>query len=172
MQNLRETLRRPLRLARVQLLLPQVALAERLRVRVESQKHLSIPQRVLLLHARSLRLRFSLRLTNHGLDFGRVDQTGDVGVRDDVRRDQEVFLQCRWRGRGTVDLIERGESRGSPDDEATEVATWRELEEVEGQDGAGLDTGDVAERAHKLPAVCVGVVDYQGSTALDVTTTA
>lgn len=43
-----------------------------------------------------------------------------------------------------------------------------ELEEVQGVDGAGLDTGDVAEGAHESLAVCLPVVDDQGATALTV----
>ena len=50
------------------------------------------------------------------------------------------------------------------------MAAGRELEEVEGEDGAGFETGDVAERADEFLAVFVGVVDYQGSAALAVTT--
>jgi hypothetical protein len=46
------------------------------------------------------------------------------------------------------------------------VTTGGELEEVEGEDGRGLDTGDVAEGLDEVLAVGLGVVDNQGSAAL------
>lgn len=44
-----------------------------------------------------------------------------------------------------VDRVEGSNGRLGPDDESTNVTTRGELEEVEGLDGAGLDTGDVLE---------------------------
>lgn len=44
-----------------------------------------------------------------------------------------------------VDRVEGGNGRLGPDDESTNVTTRGELEEVEGLNGAGLDTGDVLE---------------------------
>ena len=94
-QNLREMLRRPLRLLlRRELLLPQLLLTERLRIRVQPQQHLPITQRVLLLHARTLGLRIALGGPHHGLHLGAVDQAADVRVGDDVRGEQEVFLEA------------------------------------------------------------------------------
>ena len=43
-----------------------------------------------------------------------------------------------------------------------------ELEEVECVDGRGLDAGNVAEGAHEFFAVCLGIVDDEGPTALAV----
>ena len=74
----------------------------------------------------------------------------------------------RGLGGGAVDLIESLEGSGGPDDEAAEVATRGELEEVEGGDGRGLNTGDVAEALDDLLAVDSGVVDDEGTTALAV----
>jgi len=51
------------------------------------------------------------------------------------------------------------------------VATRGELEEVERVDGAGLDTGDVAESKDKILAILLGVVDNERTTALSVTAT-
>lgn len=48
------------------------------------------------------------------------------------------------------------------------MATRGELEEVEGVDGAGLDTWDVAEALDKVGAVGGRVVDDQGTAALAV----
>jgi hypothetical protein len=72
-------------------------------------------------------------------------------------------------GGGAVDLVEGLEGSGGPDDEATEVTTRGELEEVESGDGGGLDTGDVAESGDKLLAIDLGVVDDKRATSLAVT---
>lgn len=74
----------------------------------------------------------------------------------------------RGLGGGAVDLVQGLEGSRGPDDEATEVTTRGELEEVEGGDGAGLDTGDVAESSDELLAVNLGVVNDQRATALAV----
>lgn len=50
------------------------------------------------------------------------------------------------------------------------MSTGSELEEVQGVDGRGLDTWDVAESANKLLSVLVGVVDDERTTALPVAT--
>lgn len=74
----------------------------------------------------------------------------------------------RGLGGGAVDLVEGLEGLGGPDDEAAEVATRSELEQVEGGDGAGLDTGDVAEALDQVLAVSLSRVDDEGTTALAV----
>lgn len=104
------------------------------------------------------------------LDLRAVDQAGEVSLRDDVGREQEVLLERRRLGGGAVDFVEGLEGCRGPDDEPAQVAAGGELEEVEGVDGGGLDTGDVAEAADELLAVNLGVVDDQGSTALAVPT--
>jgi hypothetical protein len=71
-------------------------------------------------------------------------------------------------GGGTVDLVKGLESSRSPDDESAEVTTRGELEEVEGGDGAGLDTGDVAESSDELLAISLGGVDDERATSLAV----
>ena len=169
MQDLRKRLTSPLLLPTLtQALLTQLLLRERSRIRVQSQKHLLVLERVLLLHARALRCSVALRLVEHALHFAAVDQTGDVGVADDVAGEEEVGLQLRGLGRGAVDVVEGGESVGRPDDEAAEMTAGSELEEVQGVDGAGLDTGDVAECAHERLAVCLAVVDDEWAATLAV----
>ena len=169
MQDLRERLTSPLLLSTLtQPLLTELLLRKRSRIRVQSQQHLLVLERVLLLHARALRGSVALRLVQHALHLAAVDQTGDVGVADDVAGEEEVGLQLRGLGRRAVDVVERGEGVGRPDDEAAEVTAWRELEEVQGVDGAGLDTGDVAECADERLAVCLAVVDDEWATALAV----
>ncbi len=51
------------------------------------------------------------------------------------------------------------------------MATRSKLEQVEREDGAGLDTRDVAERKSGLLAIGLGVVDDERPTTLAVTTT-
>jgi hypothetical protein len=87
---------------------------------------------------------------------------------DDVGGEEEVLLEGGGRGGGAVDVVEGGEGRRGPDDEAAEVAAGRELEEVEREDGRRLDAGQVAERLGDLLAVDLGVVDDQGPAALAV----
>lgn len=123
---------------------------------VEAEEDLSVAERVLLLYGRSLGDGVTLGLLDDGLHFRAVDQAGDVGVAD------EVGLGRREDG------VQSREGRGGPDDEAAQVTTWGELEEVQGSDGRGLDTGDVAESANQLTAVGLGVVDDQGTAALAV----
>jgi hypothetical protein len=137
-------------------------------VGVQAQAHLLVNERVLLLDAGALGAGGALCGADHGLDFGRVDQAADVGLLDDVGGEEEVLLQGGGVGGAAVDVVERGEGRGRPDDEAAEVSAGRELEEVQGEDGGGLDAGQVAEGAGDLLAVDFGVVDDQGTAALSV----
>jgi hypothetical protein len=139
-------------------------------VRVEAEEDLLVAERVLLLDEGTLGAGLTLGLTEHGLDFGRVDDTGDVGIGKEVGGEEEVLLESRRSGSSTVNFVQSSESRGGPDNEATEVTTGGELEEVEGVDGGGLDTGDVAEGLDELLAVGLGVVDDEGTTALAETT--
>lgn len=135
---------------------------------VESEENLLVLERVLLLDASSLGLGFALGFSEDGLNFRRVDETGDVGVRDDVRGQEEVFLEGGCGGRGAIDLVESAESGRGPDNETSEMAAWGELEEVEGENGGGLDTGNVAEGPNEVLSVDIWVVDDERTTALAV----
>lgn len=137
-------------------------------VGVEAEEDLLVAQRVLLLDGGAAGDGLALGGVERGLDLGAVDEAGEVGLGDDVAGEQEVALVGRGLGGGAVDLVERLEGGRGPDDEAAEVATGRELEEVERGDGAGLDAGDVAEAGHELLAVDGGVVDDEGTAALAV----
>lgn len=92
------------------------------------------------------------------LDLVRVDETGDVGSRDlgggEANCQFVSLLISQIQSRNTsslearlllVDRVEGSNGRLGPDDESTNVTTRGELEEVEGLDGAGLDTGNVLE---------------------------
>ena len=126
-------------------------------------------QRVLLLDTSTLGLRLSLRSTDNALDFGRVDQTTDISLRDNVCGKEEVFLEGGGGGGRSVDGIESLEGGGGPDDETSQMSTWGELEEVERKDGGRLNTCDVAESAGDLLSIDLRVVDDQRTTALTVT---
>ena len=67
-QNLRKHLSLPYLLL-LNLRLSHLVLRKGLRVRVQPQQHLSILQRILLLHTRTLRQRSSLCRSNYGLNF-------------------------------------------------------------------------------------------------------
>lgn len=136
---------------------------------VESEKNLSVVERVLLLDTSALGACFALGGADDLLDFGGVDQTADICLLDDWGWEEEVLLQRRWGGGGAVDGVERLEGGGGPDDEASEVSTWCELQEVESEHGAGLNTGDVAESKVELLSVDFWVVDDERSTTLTVT---
>jgi hypothetical protein len=158
-------------LAIVGLDLTQLLLLESRSVGVEAEKDLLVLERVLLLHVATLGVLLALGSAENGLDFGGVDETGKVGLGDDVGGEEEVLLEVGRSGGGAVDLVQALESGGGPDDEAAEVTTGGELEEVEGMDGACLNTGNVAETLDEVLSVNLGVVDNQRSTALAVTTT-
>jgi len=88
---------------------------------------------------------------------------------DDGRWEEEVLLQVGGGGGGSVDGIKGLEGGGCPDNETSEMSTWCELEEVQGEDRRGLNTGDIAESKGELLSIDGRVVDDERSTALSVT---
>lgn len=153
------------------LLLLLSVLGEHRSVGVQAQHDLLVAQRVLLLDSRAASDGLTLGGVERALDFRAVDETGEIGLGDDVGGEEEVALVGGGLGGGAVDLVQSLEGGGGPDDEAAEVTTGGELEEVEGGDGAGLDTGDVAEALDELLAVDGGVVDDERAAALAVAAT-
>lgn len=135
-------------------------------VGVEAQLHLLVLEGVLLLHGGAAGDGLALGGIQRALNFGAVDETGQVGLGDDVGGDEEVALVGRSLGGGAVDLVEGLEGSRGPDDEAAQVATGGELQQVQGGDRAGLNTGDVAEALDDLLAVDNGVVDDERAAAL------
>ena len=148
--------------------MPQALLRVHGSIGVETEQNLLIAQRILLLHSPPLRDGGALDRTQHTLHLGAVDELGDVGLRDDVGWEEEVALELAGLGGAAVDGVESGESGGGPDDEAAEVASWRELEQVERVDGAGFHAGDVAEGAAEGSAVFLWLVDDERAAALGV----
>lgn len=137
-------------------------------VGVEAQHDLLVAQRVLL-NTGTLGQRATLGGAEDALDFGAVDQTAQVGLGNDVRRQQEVLLEVRRCCGSAVYAVKSLESSRGPDDESAEVATRGQLEKVESIDRAGLNTGQVASTLDELGTINLGVVDDEGSTALAVT---
>jgi hypothetical protein len=167
-ESLKETSGGSLGLASLSLLGTLVLLDESSVVGVKTEQNLLVAERVLLLDGSALGQGGTLGGVEDALDFGAVDQTGKVGVGNNVGGDQEVLLELRGLGGGAVDVVEGLEGSRGPDDEAAEVTTRGELEEVQGVDVAGLDTGQVAETLDELLAIDGGVVDDKGTAALAV----
>lgn len=147
-------------------LLSQLVLRILRSVGVETEQHLAIDKRILLLGHGTLRDARATPRTENGLNLGRIDQLGKIGLLNNGRRKQEVLLQLGRLGGGAVDLVERGKGGGSPDDKAAEVPTGCQLKEIEGIHGARLHAGDVPERQPHAFAVRHRIIHHQGSTAL------
>ena len=151
----------------------QLLLGEGLGVRVEPEHDLLVLERVLLEDTGLSSLLLggpAPDWSEDTLDFARVDQAGEVGLGDDVGRQEVVLLPLAGLGGGSVYGVEGTEGRLGPDDEASEVTAGGELEEVQGRYGAGLNTGDVAESLHDVGGTLVGrVEDDERTTALAVT---
>jgi hypothetical protein len=139
--------------------------ANNLVVGVETVHDTSVLERVLLLGEGSLVVLVTLS-TSDGLDFIRVDETSDIRVRDDVGGKNIVLLEGSGGLVGTVELVEKSESTGGPDDETTDVTTRSKLKQVQVADVDSLNTGKVAE---SLGNTVVLTIDNERSTALTVT---
>lgn len=124
---------------------------------------------VLLLDSGALGAGLALGGADDGLDLRGVDETSNIGLGDDGGWEEEVLLEGGWGGGGSVDGVQSLEGSGGPDNETSEMSTWGELEEVQGEDGGGLDTGDVAESKGKLLSINLWVVDDQWAATLAVT---
>ena len=154
----------------VDLLLAKTLLLVRGGVGVEAEHDLLVLERVLLLDVRTLGDGTATDGAEDALDLRAVDELVEVGLGHAVLGDEEVTLELRGLGGAAVDGVEGGEGVGRPDDETAKVSTRGELEEVEGVDVAGLDTGKVAESGDEVLAVLGGVVDDEGAATLDVAT--
>jgi len=143
--------------------LAELLLGEGSGVGVLAKHDLLVAERVLLLDVAALGLGLALGGAEDALDFRRVDEAGKVGLGDNVGGKEEALLAL-------VDGVELLDGSRGPDDETAEVTTRGELEEVEGIDGGGLNTGDVAEALDEVLAVGLGGVDDERTTALAVAT--
>lgn len=102
------------------------------------------------------------------MHFRGVNETANVGVGDKGRGEEEVFLESGGCSRRPVDFVQRFKGRGCPNDESAEVASWRELEQIERKDRAGFHARDIAEGADEVLAVGLGVVDDEGTATLTI----
>lgn len=150
--------------------LAQLLRAVGLGVGVQPEENLLVLERVLLLDTSSTTTLLdgtTLLSANNTLDLRGVDEAGNVGVGDSVSGEEVVLLEGGGGGGGAVELVKSRESGVGPDDETSEMSTRGELEEVEGLDGASLNTGDVPEGTSELDgALSLGVVDNERATAL------
>ena len=93
-----------------------------------------------------------------------VDEAGEVGDSHLGTREDKALLGALLSV-GAEELVELRKGVGGPHDEAAEVRTGGELEEVEGRDLAELNAGDVAEGAVDGRGL---LVDDHGALALHV----
>ena len=107
-----------------------------------------------------------------------ADDAGDVGVGDGGGGEEEAILDGGFLGEGTEDLVELLEGTLGPDDEASEVTTGGEVEEVQRVDVGGVKTIDVAEGRdalgvsedeHGATAVFVAAVAHLAAAGADLT---
>jgi hypothetical protein len=100
-------------------------------------------------------LTVALLGSEDGLDLVRVDDGGQVRVGHLGAGDLEALLERRSNLLGSVDVVELLEGALSPEDEATQVTTGSETEEVQARDLAQLHTGEVAEGAGQRTGLVV-----------------
>lgn len=77
---------------------------------VETELDLLVLERVLLLDCGALGDGSTLGRAEDGLDFGAVDELGNVWLCNGVRGKEEVPLKSGWLGGGAVDLVQSLES--------------------------------------------------------------
>jgi len=106
-------------------------------------------------------LRFA-DITESGLDGVRVDNASQIADRHAVAVELVSALLNTLNTVGTEDFIESLKSVSSVDDEAAEVTTRSELEQVEAVDIASINTRQVASSAlHKGVLI---TIDDEGTT--------
>lgn len=144
--------------------LTELLATENLGIGVETEENSLVDKRVLLLCPGAL-LDLLASGTNDRLDLVRVDETSNVGVGDLGGGEEVVALVEGSFVKGAKDLVEESKSTLGPDDEAAEVTTWGELEEIEATDVDELNTWKIAEC---LDDTVVLIVHNERTTALAV----
>jgi len=84
-----------------------------------------------------------LNVVKLGLNLVRVDDSGEIGAGHHASVELVAGLLDRLLSVGTEDLVEVLEGVGGEDDEAAEVTTGGELEQVKSVDVAHINTGEV-----------------------------
>ena len=87
------------------LLLTQLLFRVLRRVRIETDEHLSVPQRVLLLHHGALGDLAALDWSEYILDLRAIDKLAEVGLRNNGGWKEEVLLQCRRLSSAAIDGV-------------------------------------------------------------------
>lgn len=98
--------------------------------------------------------------SDNGLDFVRIDDSGDVGVGEDGSLQLEVALLVAGLSERTEHVVEGLDGGGSPDTESTELSTGGKGLQIQTVNISGFDTGDVSESLHESH-VFVGVHDQR-----------
>lgn len=106
---------------------------------------------------------------DNGLNFVRIDHTGQIGVGHDVLGYFEPTFNLGRGGVGTKNGIQFFESGFGPDQKSADVTSWGKRKKVQTFDVARVDTGDVAE---SFGQTLVLRVNDKRTFALDVTTVA
>jgi hypothetical protein len=75
-------------------------------------------------------------VSEDGLNFIRVDDSGNIGIGQDGSGQSEVDLLGRFLLVGSVDGIELLEGSLGPDDESSQMTSGGQLEEIESADGS------------------------------------
>lgn len=130
--------------------------------RVELEKSAQVAEGVLL--ERSTRAGF-LGWKNNALHFVAIDEAGQIRVGHDVTGQFVALLNCGCGFCGAKNIIQTGESGLGPDDEATEVTSWGQLQQVETIHRGDFDPGNVTESAGDLGSA---TINDQGTAASDV----
>jgi len=130
-------------------------------VGIEALHDTEVTEGVLVAHGTLLLLGGSR--AERSLNFLRIDDASDVRIGQAAGGQEVVLLQSSRLGAGTIKGLELLKGALSPDDEATEMATGGEGEQVQVAHVHQLDTGDVAEG---LGNPSVLLEDDEGATAL------
>mmetsp|Transcript_52679 Transcript_52679/g.132506 ORF Transcript_52679/g.132506 Transcript_52679/m.132506 type:complete len:232 (+) Transcript_52679:130-825(+) len=138
-------------------------------------------ERVELEHGLAVAQRIALELgvlvahlggAKDALDLVRVDDAGDVRVGHLATRQGEALLLEARAAVGAVHAVERGEGGAGPHDEAADVSTGSQLQQVQAVHGAQLHAGQVAEGLHQSGVLLAVVVDHERAATLHVATVA
>jgi len=133
-------------------------------VGVEADESTNVAERVELAGKTASVLLLAVKL---GLNFIRVDDTGNISVGHNGVGKSEVALNVRLLVQGSEDLVQLLESSLGPDDETSQMSSGSELEERKAINVGNVQSDNVAESV--LDVLVVGV-DEERTTAESVTT--
>jgi hypothetical protein len=108
----------------------------------------------------------SLGRPDNGLNFRRVNETGDIRIVDLGSRKEVVFLLDRSFVESAENFVKGSERALGPDNETAQMTTRSKLQKVEAADIANFNTGEIAE---SLDDAVILSIDNEGTTTLTVT---